>query len=231
MISAHQQLRTLCARQHGLHEQEKARLARKIHDEISQKVTILALELSLLSSPDLKKTGAKLAVAKLRELAVLVGEISQVVREISDELRPKILDELGFVAAVQWHSQRLHKETGIHCQFNEPVLDVDLDPAMASELFHLFQQFISELIQPAKLLSVQIFLTKGGGRLRLELRTKGKTLAGTQKSSAASLGWLSVRESALRLRAKLKVIITPGQDTALVILIPLKNSKRRPTKR
>lgn len=230
-MPSRQQLSLLCARQRQLNEQEKSRLARKIHDEISQQLTILAFELALLQGPKPRKKAAPtITEAKLRELATLVQGVHQTVREITDELRPKVLDEFGLAAALQWRCQRLEKQSGILCKLLEGPTEINLDPALSNELFSLISETIDQIVRPSKISEIEIHLGRAGDALRLTLHAKGKVL--TKRNPEASLGWLTIHEHVSRLGGRIRVTnVPPGSIIIFSIpMRPVKSSHSNTTK-
>jgi len=226
MTPSRQQLSLLCARQRHLSEKENTRLARKIHDEVSQQLTVLSFELALLHGLKAKKKKSPvLPAAKLQELTLLVQKIQQTVREISDELRPKILDELGLTAALQWHSRRLEKLAGIRCQLFQPDAEIVLPPSLSNELFCVVVEIIEHILRPANIVQLEIHLRPTSNSLRVELRIKDKKLTRRQTDPTSSVEWISVFERTSRLHARLRVSPLARRGTTIEIAVPTGNGK------
>ena len=104
------QYRALLARQQLLHQQQHKRLARRIHDEVSQQLTLLSLQLSLARADE--KPPANWAQT-CQKWSLMVLELGQNLRTIVNELQPRIMDDLGLGAALQWYAHSNPK--GVHC--------------------------------------------------------------------------------------------------------------------
>jgi len=96
------QFRALLARQHALHQQHHRRLASRLHDEVSQKLTLLSLQFSLAG---LEPKPPANWTQKCDNWNSIVLELGTILRDVSNELCPRILDELGIVAALQWFAE------------------------------------------------------------------------------------------------------------------------------
>ena len=112
-------LQTLALRLEMAREEERARVARELHDELGQVLTSLKLEFSWLVD-QLKKSEPKPGVLLVNKLQSLIGliEISlQSVQQISGDLRPAVLDHLGLREAIQWEATKFEARTGIRCRW------------------------------------------------------------------------------------------------------------------
>ena len=132
------------ARQQLLNQQQHKHLARRIHDEISQKMTLLALQLSLASSDE---TAPEDWATKCKDWAALVMELGQSIRDITNELQPKMVDEFGLASACAG-SRRLRPPMS-RCAIVAPAKDIALSPFAANELFALCRDIVTEILAPA----------------------------------------------------------------------------------
>src|SRR5439155_19701591 len=115
---ASHRLQVLSGHLQSVREQEQARIAREIHDELGQALTGLKFELSRLAQ---RLRGHPGGVSdQATALGAVVDEASHNVRRISSELRPAILDDLGLLDALEWHAEEFEKRTGIKCAVKAP---------------------------------------------------------------------------------------------------------------
>src|SRR5580692_9198591 len=122
------QYRALIARQQLLQQQQHKRLARRIHDDVCQQLTLLSLQLSLALSD--AKSQARWA-QHCQQWSTMVMELGQNMRHILNELQPRILDDLGLAAALQWYARS--SPGSIHCELLLPEAPVALPPVAANE--------------------------------------------------------------------------------------------------
>src|SRR5688572_14315511 len=111
-------LRSLSLRLEHAREEERARVAREVHDELGQVLTSLKLEFSWLVD-ELRKGNPKPGILLVNKLQSLIGLIEmslQSVRQIASDLRPAVLDHLGLKEAIEWEATKFEARTGIRCQ-------------------------------------------------------------------------------------------------------------------
>src|ERR1041385_9050946 len=134
------QLRGLVARLQSLLEQQKRTVARQIHDELSQKLTVLAFELSSVQNrfegPEASELPPEFR-ERLNTMSELVDELIQAAQRITAELRPEVLDQFGLIAALECLSEQFQRRTGMRSEFSAHAEDIVLDPNVAIELFRL----------------------------------------------------------------------------------------------
>ena len=159
------------ARQQLLNQQHHKRLAARIHDEISQKMTLLALQLSLAASENSPPSNW---AAKCKDWAGLVMELGQAVREITNELQPCILDEFGLAAALRWFAQSSARD--VCCTVIAPNEGISLAPFAANELFGICREIVMDILVPV-VARVEIELEQKDGAVRLHLRANDNGLA------------------------------------------------------
>jgi signal transduction histidine kinase len=118
------------------------------------------------------------------------------VRRISTELRPSILDTLGVVAAIEWLAKDHQERSGIPCAFITSLTDIDLLPDLATTVFRICQEALTNVARHAKATQVSIKLEVVGGVLVLEIWDNGSGLTEQQISNPKSLGILGMKERA-----------------------------------
>jgi signal transduction histidine kinase len=189
MNTALTQVRMLLERQQLLNQQQHKRLARKIHDEVNQKMTLLALQLSLMSESGPPEDWA----ASCKEWATLVMELGQSIREITNELQPRILDAFGLSPALRWFAQGSAKDLCCYCTFIAPNENVSLEPFAANELFGICREIIADIFVPAGVARVEIELEEQDGAVRLHLRANDDAL-GQDRIDEGTLEDIAVNE-------------------------------------
>jgi signal transduction histidine kinase len=219
------QLADLLARVQSLREKERTHVARRIHDHLSQTLTVVAIELSLLDS-SLSSAPKKVAPGEylpaVRKLTGLVNNLIQSAQEITAQLRPKVLDEFGFLAALEWLAQQVEKKTGMTCQLFVDGLEETLDPAAAEHLYRLSEEILSNAARHAHATAVSIRVANQEGFLCLEIKDNGKGIRSHEIDDPASLGLLAMRERAEQLHGFFQVKGFPGKGTTIRVRIPLK---------
>ncbi|HLG22923.1 MAG TPA: PAS domain S-box protein, partial [Candidatus Manganitrophaceae bacterium] len=214
-----EQLRNLSTRLQSMREEERTRIAREIHDELGQMLTVLKMEIALMMTK--LPPGQKRLQGKMKSMSLLIDQTIQRVRKIATELRPGVLDDLGLPAAVEWQTQEFQSRTGIQCRLTLHPEEMTLDPARSTAIFRIFQETLTNVARHADADRVKIRLVEEGGRLVLEVADNGKGITESQISNSKSLGILGIRERALLWGGEVKIEGVPGKGTTVTAQIPL----------
>ena len=214
------ELRALGTHLESVREEERAHIAREIHDELGQALTALKMDLARVSSGDGTVSPASLPLA--------IDDMITAVRRISSELRPHILDDLGLVAALEWYAQEFEKRTTVRCHFHrrgrpdEPALDSQ----RATALYRIFQEIMTNVARHAGATRVSISLETTDTSIRLTVRDNGKGMQQALRDGRRSLGILGMKERAMVLGGSVSVAGAPGRGTIVRARIPLRRREQ-----
>ena len=212
------QLRNLAARLLSVREEERARIAREIHDELGQSLTAVKIDISWLAGRLPPKNAEMLE--RIRATVQLADGLIKSVRRISTDLRPGILD-LGLAAAVEWQAQDFQTRTGIPCKLRLLAQQVVVAPNVSTALFRIFQETLTNVARHANATRTEVVLQKQRDGLVLLIRDNGQGFDSANPSFSKSLGLLGMRERAAMLGGQLKITSAPGQGTSVAAWIPL----------
>jgi signal transduction histidine kinase len=216
-----EQLRELSQSLQATLEEERARIAREIHDELGSLLTSIKIELSVYASEmvDLQPARAKQIV---RILASLDNSI-HTVRRIATTLRPSLLDYMGLGAAIEWLANDFQEANRIPCQTQldapdgEPVLSVEQSTA----LFRIVQESLTNVARHARAGKSGITFRARQEELAIEVRDDGVGITETQLGHMRSWGITGMQERARAIGAELRISGVPGEGTTLVVRLPL----------
>jgi len=213
-----EQLRALTARLQSVREEEATRIARQIHDELGQKLTAVKLELMALFG-DLP-ADEEPTRQRRRSIVKLLDESIQSIRRIAAELRPGILDDLGFAAAVEWVAEEFEARTGTTVHVTLPPIDIAMDRPRVTALFRILQDTLTNVARHANASYVSVRLAAGDGMVMLEVHDNGRGITVEELSASTSLGILGMQERALLLGGELVISGAPGKGTNVRVRIP-----------
>lgn len=217
------QLRALSARLQSVREEERARIAREIHDELGQLLTGLKLDIvaftKRLADPATRANWQPLA-ERAQEITQLINEAIQTVRKISTELRPALLDAVGLTAAIEWQAHEFQKRTGIKCHLKLPTKKLDLDQDRAIALFRIFQEILTNVARHAEANELNIALEEDNADLVLRAQDNGRGIKASELSNPKSLGLLGMRERALLLGGDVNIRGQKDKGTLVEVRIP-----------
>lgn len=204
-------------------EMERERLCREIHDELGQSLTVLKLNLSWM----LKKIPVELVEISNTAMSMikLTDDTIDAVRRIATGLRPRVLDDLGLKAAIQWHSNEIKSQTGIKCIFNCDLNHSNLDRELSITIFRIYQEAMTNVIRHAKASSVVITLKEIGEEISLVIRDNGIGINEDQIIRSSSFGILGIKERVVLWGGKLEIQGIPGKGTSVFVLIPIQKKK------
>lgn len=212
-----EQLRELSAHLETVREEEKARIAREVHDELGQMLTVLKLETSMceLAYADLDP-GLR---DRLNSMKRLIAQLFQLVRDVATALRPPILDA-GIASAIEWQARRFEARTQIPCLVQVPDNLPSLPDATAIGLFRILQESLTNVMRHAEAHTVELSLTLSDGVLCMRIADDGKGFD-QHAERPASFGLVGMRERVLIMGGQLHLDTLPGEGTTLRIHIPL----------
>jgi signal transduction histidine kinase len=213
------QLRALTAKLQSIREDERAVIARDLHDEFGQALTSLQLGLSWIAAKVPPKQ--KPVQEKVKSLSAQVTAMIRSVRKIADELRPGVLDELGLMKTLKSEAREFKRHTGIQCRFETNFGKVRFDRAGSVAVFRIAQAALTNVARHAEASRAILNLKKRGRNLILMVHDNGKGIPREKVSSHNSLGIIGMRERALALNGTLTLRGTTKKGTTLRARIPL----------
>ena len=217
---AHEQLRLLTMRLNRVHEAESNLLSRELHDEFGQMLTSVKMDLSWLASR-LDQSRPEL-IDKVASSLSLVDASVKSVRSIAARLRPRILDELGLLSAIDWLVQDFRERSGIDSAFLADAPQVSaLSAERSTAVFRIVQEALSNVARHADAKCIDVSLHTEDGWLTLEIRDDGKGVREDETTSYESIGLLGMRERAFAARGKLMFDSVTGKGTVVTLRLPL----------
>jgi PAS domain S-box-containing protein len=217
LLESRERLRALAAYLQSVREEERTRIARELHDEIGQALT--GIKLSLVTSMRGQAEHVKCGVA---EVLALSNDLIGKVRDLSLDLRPAMLDDLGLLAALRWHFDRYTAQTDIKVDFGQNGLEGRrFDRELETAAYRIVQEALTNVARHAKVSVVEVFVSADESSLRLRIKDRGAGFEPDSLSFNASVGLSGMRERANRLGGWLKVESVPATGTLLSAELPL----------
>lgn len=213
-----EQLRNLSAYLQSAREQERASIAREIHDDLGQTLTALKMDLSWLGKR-LQKNGKPL-VEKVTSMTEIVDKSVQTIKRVISDLRPGLLDDLGLAAAIQWQVEDYEDRIGLTYNVSIDPEEIILDREHSTAIFRIFQETLTNIIRHANATSVNISLREQAGEVELKIRDNGKGITKRQISHPESFGLMGIRERAHVLGGKAEIEGSSGNGTTVTVRIP-----------
>lgn len=185
---------------HMLENQETTarRFSHELHDELGQTLTALKANLLALSAEPLRDR------SRLDDCGQLVDQSIQNVRELSQLLRPTILDDFGLDAGLRWLAERFTQRTGIEVEYKSGFHD-RLPDESETHLFRIVQEALTNVARHSGASRVEIQLERDGKRVHLQLKDNGRGLQNGNGSGSSGMGLIGMRARARSVGGGLKV--------------------------
>jgi two-component system, NarL family, sensor histidine kinase UhpB len=210
-------------------EQERQRIARELHDETSQVLTSLLISLAVLEE-SLEAPEARGRIADTRSLA---HSTLRAIRNLSIDLRPGALDDLGLLPALRWYVKEYQKKCSIDVEFHASGLKERLPAEMETALYRIVQECLTNTARHANASKVRITLKGSDDAIKATIVDDGcgfdyEALL-KNPGEGRGLGVAGMHERALLLNGTLQINTEPGKGTKVVVSIPLSTSSQVPS--
>lgn len=198
-------------------EDERARIARELHDETAQFLTALTLNLAALHEMVGCNPAASQAVERLQELG---REMSQGIHRMVHDLRPAQLDDLGLVAALKYLADDAQRQAGLRVEVQITGARRRLDPLAETVLFRIAQEALTNVIRHADTTQARLLFNFEAQAVRLVIEDQGKGFQLNSPVQSSRLGLAGMVERAASLGGSLRLDSLPGRGTIVEASVP-----------
>jgi two-component system sensor histidine kinase UhpB len=227
-VIARERLRELTVRITQAQEDERRRLARDLHDDVGQALTIMKMRLGMAEKALPEDSAAR---EKLDVLKTLLDDTLQTVRGLSHELRPPLLDELGWDAALSWLCDSFSQRTSIPVSYQR-IGDIQrLHGDVELTAYRVVQEALTNTARHANadLITVRAAMDETDLVLIVQDDGAGFDIEALQRSGKSSLGLLGMQERVDTVGGSVEVTSTPGHGTQITAKLPLTYTKEEPS--
>jgi signal transduction histidine kinase len=202
-----------------IREEERATVAREIHDDLGQTLTALKMDIAWMK----KNAGMteEMRAAKFDTMLGLTDSSIQTVKRIATELRPGILDDLGLISAIEWGTEEFQKRSGIECNLVISVEELAVDENVTIAVFRIFQESLTNIARHSGATKIEVTIKKAGDLLQMEITDNGVGISEEQINSSKSLGLIGMNERASVFGGKLKISREASGGTTVRVYIPI----------
>lgn len=220
-----EQLKKFAAHLQNVREDERSNLARDIHDDLGQILVAMKIDLGLLKQLVIKHAkpeSQNVLKEKFDELYQLVDGTLKSARRIMTDLRPEVLDLLGFVETVNQHLKGFEKRYNIKCSFVNTTSGVDLNSQKSVALYRIVQEALNNVAKHAKASEVIVSLENTDDKLILEINDNGVGFEIKENRHVESYGLLGMKERVFLLEGELIVNSKKGLGSSIKVIVPQK---------
>ena len=231
LTESQEQLKKFAAHLQNVREEERVVLAREIHDELGQILIAIKIDMGMLKQNVMKaidEEHSKEVLIKFDNLVNLVNNTIKTARKIMTDLRPEVLELLGFAEAVKLYVKNFQDRYRVTCQFVNSVRYLDLNSQHSVALFRIIQEALNNVAKHAQATVVIIELSQKEARLVLEIMDNGIGFDENKKKNTDSYGLIGMKERVFLFDGELSITSKIGQGTKIRIEMPYLKADETP---
>jgi len=219
-LRTERQLQSLTTQLMTAQDEERRRISRELHDDINQRLALLAIEMGRIeTTPSISADAARHA---FHSLAQRLASISDDVRRMAYQFHPSILDDLGLSAAIKYLADEFSVNTGIKTVVVQEEIEAPLPQEIASCLYRITQESLSNVTKHAQASRVELELTCDGQEVILSVHDSGVGFdLELIRTHHLGLGLVNMRERVRSVHGRLEIQAQPGRGTHIIVQIPL----------
>ena len=200
------------------HEEERANIARELHDDALQRVAMIRHELEELWTPLSGAAGPREAL-RLRALNAELLDLGVTLRALAQRLHPTIVDQLGLPRALETLGGEFSR-AGLLVQVTLPEEQVTLEPPVAQAAYRIAQEALRNVQKHAEATGAELVVSSEPRALVVRVRDRGRGFSAGRASMSSGLGIRGMRERAAQAGGTLSVLSHPGEGTTVEAVLP-----------
>ena len=219
---AEDSLRNVSSRMLMAQEDERRRIARELHDDLSQQLALMAIDIEQLAQNP--PASAPAFVSCMRQLWAKVDEVSQDIQRLSRQLHPSKLEDMGLVAAVRSYCNELKRQGTLDVSFSHDDIPNNLRVEAALSLYRIVQEALHNVIKHSGTKSARVDLRKESEDICLQISDSGRGFD-LPTTKGGGLGLVSMRERARFVGGQWSIASSPSQGTCINVRVAIDSGK------
>ena len=217
--ASREELRRLSAAMNQLQENQRRRIAREIHDDLGQRLTALRLDVGLLGA-ELRDGLTAAAEQRTGAMLELIDETLTTARRLAMELRPAILDDFGFAAAIEHEVESFARRSGMEVTLRIEPEDIAIESARATAIYRIVQEALTNVARHSGARHVEVRVERREGRVEAEVRDDGRGITDDELHGAGALGLIGIRERMFAFDGDATIERIAGGGTRVYVSVP-----------
>lgn len=218
--SSYKAIRKLTSHLQNAREEERTHIAREIHDELGQQLTVLKMDVSWLTKK-IKQLESQQLNDKAAEIVKMLNDTVNTVRRISSDLRPVLLDDLGLAAAIEWHLAEFGKRSGIKTEFVTLESSTTIPRTTATGLFRIYQESITNIARHSEATEVTVELFVEDKIVTMAISDNGKGFDVSSIGRKKTLGVLGMQERTVMMGGTFRIKRNPAKGMKVEVHVPV----------
>jgi PAS domain S-box-containing protein len=208
----------------NLQESERNTISRVLHDTIGQNISILDFNLTTIAEM-LDEASLERIKGLIENMRSVIRETGDKLRDISSDLHPRIVQELGLVAGVKNLIERLRRTIGLKVETSVELDELHIEESVASNLYRIVQEAFTNIVRHSKCSAVSFEMTMADSRLAMVIKDNGQGFSledvNRREIERRGMGIFIMTERAKAIGGKLQIVSQPNQGTELQVEVPL----------
>ncbi len=217
---AEEALAIMSRKLHGAQEQERARIARELHDDVNQRLALLSVEIQRMKEANPITYGE--LRSRMDELGKRTSDISAVVQSLSHELHSSKLEYFGLVSAMKSFCNEFADKHKVEIDFSSEGIPSDVPPEVSLCLFRVMQEGLHNALKHSGVKFFEVKLNQLPTEIHLTVRDFGKGFEPELAKDTPGLGLVSMQERVRLVKGTISITSRPLSGTEINVRIPLR---------
>lgn len=225
LMKSEQKLRALAAHLQSVREEERATIARELHDELGQILTSIKMNLMMMTKQVVQNDESFNKIVFENEISSMNEMIEHSVRRLKkliSELRPEVLDNLGLIPAVEWLIEQFITRSGVKVNFKVDIKNLNMSKQQQMNIYRIIQESLTNVLRHSKATEITLELTESEKYLEVKISDNGKGFNLDSLDPLQSIGITGMKERAISFGANLEINSKLGEGTTVLLMVPLK---------
>lgn len=229
LLKSEQKLRALASHLQSVREEERAAIARELHDELGQILTSIKMNLIMMSRQVMQEDESfdkKIFENEIQSMNEMIEHSVKRLKKLISELRPEVLEKLGLIPALEWLTEQFSSRSGIKVNFNRPDLIPELGKNQQLNIYRIVQESLTNAMRHSGASEIWIDIQKFENLLEIKIQDNGKGFNPELLEPLQSIGITGMKERANAFGADLSIKSNSGSGTTVLLKVPLKNKTK-----
>jgi signal transduction histidine kinase len=217
-----EQLRVLTVRQRSMRETERIAIAREVHDQLGQVLTVMSMDLKTLERDVRSARGETVRNRIIHGISSInrcMKDAILTVQKIASDLRPVLIEDFGLIPALEWQAKDFKNRNHIQCKVACNVDELEMDKDRAVNVFRIFQEALTNVSRHARAKNVAVTISRQDQHLTIEIRDDGVGVMDASLTDPNSIGLIGMRERARELGGEVIIKGEKGKGTVVTVRI------------
>ncbi len=219
ILEMNEQLRKLSKHLQHIREEERTHMAREIHDQLGQQLTVMKMDISWLNKK--LESGESQVKDKIRDMKNVLDDTIKLVRKIAADLRPSLLDDMGLDAAIEWNLGEFEKRSGIKSAVKKTGKALPLPDDVKTGMFRIVQESLTNVARYSEAKNVTVSLQHKNKEIIMTIQDDGVGFDHKEIAAKKTFGLLGMKERTVMMGGQFEISSSPGNGTTVSLKIPL----------